>query len=346
MKIAFTIATVSYLAQAKTLADSFLAHNPSYTFSVILLDRTGDTDLSFLGHIQVIEIEQLQLPFFQEMVERYSIFELSNALKPFCTEFFLHYDDNIEGVLYFDSDIMVYNELADIESLLQIHDLILTPHLFSPPPYDGLKVNENSFLNSGIYNGGFFAVKKSLNSLNFLNWWKERLRTQCFINFAAGMFVDQLWLNLAPLYFSDVKILAHVGYNVAFWNLHERLVTNLDGEALMVNDRVPLVFFHFSGYDINLPETISKYQTRISFLERPDAMYIYQRYTQAVLNNGYDRFSTQPCYFVIRKEKKIQEELEQKLALEQETLQKRKSLLKSILLRCRLTLRVMLKGQI
>lgn len=344
MKIAFTIATASHLAQAKTLADSFLFHHPSYNFYIILLDRTGGIDLSFFKHIQVIEIEQLQLPFFHEMVERYSVFELSNALKPFCTEFFFQSGDNIEGLLYFDSDIMVYNELTDIDSLLQIHDLILTPHLFSPPPYDGLKVNENSFLSSGIYNGGFFAIKKSMNSLNFLNWWKDRLRTQCFVNFAEGMFVDQLWLNLVPLYFNDVKILTHIGYNVAFWNLHERLLTKVNNKVLMVNAQVPLVFFHFSGYDLNNPGFISKHQTRISFSERPDTLHVYQHYLQTVLDNGYDRFSIQRCYFIVEKEKK--ETIQQERVLEQGSQEKRKSLLNSFLLRCRLSLKIMLKGKI
>src|ERR1017187_7472506 len=43
------------------------------------------------------------------------------------------------------------------------------------------------------------------------------------------MFVDQKWINLAPCFFENVKILKQPGCNMAFWNLHERHLSSEGG---------------------------------------------------------------------------------------------------------------------
>jgi len=72
----------------------------------------------------------------------------------------------------------------------------------------------------------------------------------------AGLFVDQKWVNLVPCLFDKVHILRHVGCNVAYWNLHERSLSESD-LGYLVDGSSPLVFFHYSGYSPSRPNQLS-----------------------------------------------------------------------------------------
>lgn len=297
MKVAFTIATANFLAQAKTVGEAYLAHNPDDKFVICLLDKLPATlERSFFGSIEVTPIEHVGIPFFKEMVDRYSIFELSNSLKPFCAEYLLNQASEIEGVIYLDSDLYVYSSLQEVGTLLAQYNILITPHFFTPLPADGIKQTERHFLNSGLYNGGFFAVKKSDEVTRFLKWWQERMRILCFVDVAKGLFVDQIWLNYVPLYFKGVKLVENPGFNVAYWNLHERKVTNQDGQYL-VNDAGPLVFFHFSGYSVDTKEVLAKYQHRYTFENRPELLPLFEDYRNNLLNNKYHELFQIPCVY-------------------------------------------------
>jgi hypothetical protein len=49
----------------------------------------------------------------------------------------------------------------------------------------------------------------------------------------------------------------HPGYNVAYWNLHEREITRVDNRYL-INGQ-PAIFFHLSGFRAEDPNTFSRY---------------------------------------------------------------------------------------
>jgi hypothetical protein len=303
MKVAFTIATANFLSQAKTVGDSYLAHNPQDKFTIVLLDKLNENfDRSFFGALEMIEIDKIGIDGFQEMVNRYSIFELSNSLKPFCAEFFLNRFENLDALIYLDSDLFIYSNFDELESLLTKYNIIITPHFFTPLPADGIKQNERHFLNSGMYNGGFFAINKSSEALKFLRWWQERMRTLCLVDVAKGLFVDQIWLNYVPLYFKGVHLLDNRGFNVAFWNLHERKISK-ENHQYLVNESEPLVFYHFSGYNIGKREILGKYQNRHTFENRPELIPLFDDYRNALLNNRYLEYSTLECFYNSGKDK-------------------------------------------
>jgi hypothetical protein len=321
MKIAFTIATANYLAQAKALGDSFMKYNSGYKFFILLLDRVeGRFDTSYFYPAEVLELEEVKVEGFDEMVEQYNIFELSNALKPFIAEYLLLTYRNTETVLFFDSDILIYGPVAEVHSQLKSFSIVLTPHLTSPLPLDDIFIDEKGILNAGIYNGGFFALRRSEVAFSFLSWWKDRLKKHCIIDFRKGLFVDQIWLNLVPIYFDDVLVLKNLGYNVAYWNLHERFVSKKWGKYA-INDQVDLVFYHFSGFDFSKTDVLSKYQNRFSLQERKDVSVLFEEYTNIVLKNKFDFFSTIECFFV-KEKKRIQHSTEKCMALDKPLLKK------------------------
>ena len=296
MLTVFTICSNNYLAQAKTLGDSLLIHNPACHFVICLVDKlSAAIDYSFFVPYEIIPVEDMGINGFEEMVKEYNIIELNTAVKPFTFNFLFKRDESTQAVIYFDPDIIVYDKLAEIDLQLAEHNIIITPHFFTPV-YDGHKLDETDILNTGLYNLGFIAVKRSAESFDFLNWWMVRLKDQCLINLPFGLYVDQLWINLVPLYFKKVLIFTHLGHNVAYWNLHERTVTSNDGKPV-INNNFPLVFFHFSGYIPEDPEQISKYQNRYSFEQREDIRPLFDDYRNRVINNQHARYSSTVCFY-------------------------------------------------
>ena len=316
MKTAFTIATADYLAHAKTVADSFVEHNPDYKFVIGLLDKVNERfELNDFSPHEVVEVERLNISYFAELYERYNMFELSNALKPFFAEYLYQRSMDITIIIYVDSDMMVFDKFSFVEECLKKNAICLTPHILKTIPKDDLWPDESVFLNAGIYNGGFFAIKKEKESIQFLNWWKEKLRYYCFTHQSIGLFVDQLWLNFVPLFFKKVVIIKHPGYNVAAYNLHERNITSLD-KKFQVNEKYPLVLYHYTGYDLDHPDTLSKYQSRFSFNYRTDIKPLYDVYKDQLEQNKFKHFSQLVPFYKHFREKKLSDEEQAKLELE------------------------------
>jgi hypothetical protein len=130
-----------------------------------------------------------------------------------------------------------------------------------------------------------------------IDWWCERLKKDCIIDLCNGLFVDQHWINFVPLFFKEhVLVDKYFGYNVAYWNLHERSVTLENGNYFI--NGVPLVFFHYSGYGLNKPAEVSKYQNRSTFENRPDIVPLFEYYAQQLKNNLNDYYIKIPCFYI------------------------------------------------
>lgn len=291
MKIAFTICSANYLAYGKSLADSVLKHNPDYRFFIALLDSYQDYDPLFFTPHTVLRLTEKDFPLLPGMAERYNTFELSCALKPFVAEYLFNQHEASSAVFYFDADILVFNRLIVAEEILCKHSLVLTPHISNGTP--GNAALEVLLLRSGIYNGGFFGVGKTSEGLQFLAWWKDRLFNYCIDDFSKGLFVDQLWLNHAPVLFKNTFILHDPGYNHAYWNFPERTLTVENGEY-KVNHHHPLVFFHFSGYDLQQPDKISRHQATYTFVNSPAYIPLFEHYRSSFAQNNSPGFSALP----------------------------------------------------
>ena len=162
------------------------------------------------------------------------------------------------------------------------------------------RLRELAFLNSGVYNLGFLAVKRSKTATDFLRWWAERLYEKAYIDFLHGLFTDQIWINLVPLYYDGVVIMKDIGYNVAYWNFHERFIKKIGDEFYVISNekKNQLVFFHFSGYSPLFGNVISKYQNRFSFEEREDLLELFGVYKNRLLKNGHEKYVGLKCFYV------------------------------------------------
>jgi hypothetical protein len=306
MKIAFTLCSNNYLAQAKILGDSLLDHNPEYQLIIGLVDRKSDeVDYDFFLPHQILPIAEIGIAGFDDIWRKFDIIELNTAVKPSFFKYLFQKYNTPDFLFYFDPDIMILDSLAGLEEEFKVADVLLTPHIMSPIPLDGSWPYENSFLNYGVFNLGFLGLAGHSEITNkLLNWWEERTLTMGFSNVENGIFVDQLWINFAPIYYERVKILKHFGYNAAPWNLHERQVYE-NANGFVMQDQSSLVFFHFSSYNYKKPEELSKHYFRYNFSNCPGLVPLYKHYHELLIKNNIASLSNIPCYYVTERNKLI-----------------------------------------
>jgi hypothetical protein len=276
-----TLITKSHLPYARVLMESIRRWAPEARRFALLADRI---DGAFDPALEDFEIVFLDTPSIQDspwFYFKYSAMELNMALKPHAIQF-LFERFGFDAVLYFDSDIRVYQALDPLFEKLKNHSLILTPHL-TRPLNDGRRPSDLDILRAGIYNGGFLLLRNCGESGRFLTWWKARLQDHCLVDLPNGLFVDQRWLDFVPSLFPDAGILREPGFNVAYWNLGERR----KGE--------PLYFVHFSGFDPERPEGISRHQNRhtLSTLGEVERT-LFLDYAKDVLARGYKQCKDWP----------------------------------------------------
>lgn len=301
MKIIFTICSNNYLAQAKALGDSVLEHNPKYKFVICLCDKkSSKVDYSVYHSFEIIETHNLGIEKFDQMVSQYDIIELNTSIKPFSFDYLFKRYKDAELVMYFDPDTYVFDKLTSIEEELKDNSILLTPHIYTPIEFDGKNPTENTFTKYGIYNLGFIALKRSENAQQLIDWWKRRLEVNCYISPNDGIFVDQLPMNFTPIFFNNVKVSGNWGLNMAPWNLHERNLTFKD-KKYYVNNKYPLVFYHFSNCDPNNSDLLATYYTRLTFEGHEVLKNAYDDYKRKIINNNYNKLSKVNCFYLKQK---------------------------------------------
>jgi hypothetical protein len=286
MTLAFTLCSVNYLAQAHTLGDSLKEQNPAIKFIIGLVDKleTKDIDQSKLPIYPLLEVDKINIADFEGMCERYNITELNTAVKPYYFDYFLKNHPDVTNIIYFDPDIIIFDKLTYLAENLEKYNIIITPHITTPYNDDKWQ-NEEDVVNTGVFNFGFVAIKRSEAAQKMVNWWCQKLEKECIIDLCNGLFVDQHWAEFFPVYFDKVLIDKHLGNNVAYWNLHERVCSEI-ATKWFINETIPLQFFHYSGYLIAKPDEVSKYQNRISFEERSDIVPLFEMYKNLLLKNN------------------------------------------------------------
>jgi hypothetical protein len=295
-ELVFTICSANYLAQAITLGNSLQATNPDVEFRIYLVDRLeGRQEVRERVPFKLIEIEEVPVTDFEGMVLRYNVIELNTSVKPYIFDHILKTELDIQKIVYLDPDIMVFQPLIHLFETLDNYNIVVTPHILTPSDDNPNVPQESSFLATGMYNLGFIAIKRSGQTFLFLDWWKDRLVNQGYARHEIHLFFDQKWINFAPVFFDGVYIEKNVGYNMAPWNLHERLL-NKENQIYIVNKMEPLLFFHFSSYSTKNPHKISVH-TKYTFELRPDLIEIIQLYHSQLLKNDEDYYKKLDYFF-------------------------------------------------
>lgn len=288
----FTIVSNNYLHYANTLFESLAEHCPEADLVLGLCDRqTEDTDCP--AAMDIIPIDQLDIPQLGAFIYQYSILELNTAIKPYVIETLMN--RGYRKVIYFDPDIRIFRPLDEMLALLDQHNVLLTPHLTDLLD-DGKNPSELHILQAGSYNLGYIGLSTCDETRKLVKWWQDKLYKECVVDLPRGLFVDQKWMDLVPSMFSGVHIHRDPSWNIAYWNLNHRNLQQPEPGYFTVDGR-PLTFFHFSGYSIEAT-TLSKHQNR--FNKGPAGSPLRELcslYDQALLRNGIETFKKLPYAF-------------------------------------------------
>ncbi|MDB4919638.1 hypothetical protein [Mucilaginibacter sp.] len=294
--ITFTICSNNYLAEAITLGNSLEKNgfDPTKYFIFLVDELSSDIDYN-AGNYDIIKIIDEIVPGFIMLTQKYNIIELSTSVKPSVFKYLISLYSNESLFVYFDPDLYFFQDAYSfIASEIENHSILLTPHVTRPVPLN-IQPFENTFLNYGIYNLGFIAIKADDNSFKMLNWWEERTLDLGIADVKNGYFVDQLWMNLVPGFFDGVKITNHLGFNTAYWNLNERTVQKMN-DLYYVNKNVPLVFFHFSSFDFSLLH-LSKRKHTSPAVNNDVLMELMIVYKDKLIENNYPYYKKyKPAY--------------------------------------------------
>lgn len=250
----FTSIAINYLPKALALASSVFDAYPEARFVVSLIDHRGLSDTqqtTLIGIMDDFKARGRNLIFFDPLslydrpdlfLFRYNVVEACTSVKPAVAAALM---DTAEIVTYLDPDTILYSRFPDQDDITW--EFELTPHVLAPSNPESL-ISERLFMFYGTFNLGYFAVRKSKQTKDFLRWWREF----CF-NYGAdaphaGLFVDQKPVDLLPCFVDRMHILRHPGCNVAWWNVF------CDGRRVDADQRVnfqgkdwPLIFYHFSN---------------------------------------------------------------------------------------------------
>lgn len=247
--IAFTSAAVNYLPKVRQLCRSIRRFHPEFEIVLALADEPNPAlSLADEPIDRIIPVAALDIPDRQRWVFFHSIVELATAIKPFVLKQLLA-EPNVERVLYFDPDMVLFSRLDDLLEAMEGGSIALTPHQTTPETeLEAIRDNEIASLKHGIYNLGFLGVNANDEGRRFAAWWAERIYHFCVADIPNGLFTDQRWVDFAPAFFEGVRILKSPRFNVATWNLTTRHLEG-DAERGFRVEGAPLGFYHFTGFD-------------------------------------------------------------------------------------------------
>lgn len=283
---ACTIVACNYLPAARVLADSYLRHHPDHEFVIGVIDADeADLDTEDGARYRVVDSSAFGIArdTYLRMATAYSVTELATSVKPYLLR---QLRETSQVAMYLDPDIQVFAPMPELAELAVEHGIVLTPHFLAPLPKDGKEPNDAVIMGTGIFNLGFVAVGPG--SEDFLDFWAGRLKHDAIVAPEQQLFTDQRWVDQVPALFRH-HILRDPGFNVAYWNLHERRVRRESDGTLTAGDR-PLRFFHFSGYRPEQGWLLTFHcarKPRILLSEHPDLRDLCDSYGAALKSAGY-----------------------------------------------------------
>ena len=293
-----TVVTSSHYPYVLALHESLRASGNREELHVLMVGSpppAGDAESGLI----VLGMDDLQVDVPAMMPYYYSAFEMCNALKPFLVSHLIG-QDQMERVIFLDSDLLITDRFERVWQELDSASLLLTPHHYSPPALGSKHTNEVDVIDLGYLNGGFAGWRKGPVTTKILQWMRERFAVYGFYRY-LGMAADQKLLPLLLAYFpDDVKMLRDPGLNIAYWNAHERSVTEVSPDHYEIEGR-SVVFFHMSGCKPSHPGMPCAYisdEANAELLTAAPWLKPVVAHYQALLERHFSDYVADPYEFV------------------------------------------------
>ncbi|HWD05059.1 MAG TPA: FkbM family methyltransferase [Amycolatopsis sp.] len=283
--VACTIVARNYVPAARVLARSYLEHHPADGFVIAVIDAPRDevTELDDGTRVVGPAAFGIDEDDYLRMATAYSVTELATSVKPYLLRELLKQSD---VAMYIDPDIELFAPIPEVTELAREHDIVLVPHFLTPLPKDGLEPDDAVIMGTGIFNLGFIGVGQGAGA--FLDFWAGRLRHDAIVAPEQQLFTDQRWVDQVPALFRN-HVVTDPGFDVAYWNLHERPIAR-DETGTLTAGGAKLRFFHFSGYRPEKPWLLSFHcarKPRVMLSHNADLRAVCDSYGAKLRDAGY-----------------------------------------------------------
>lgn len=265
------VASNHYLDRLSALITSIQAHiSIPAAYVVLSCESKGQLNTGNLPPgVLTLELDAV-IPDYQAIMTRLGPrYHVSGIARVFLVRHLLA--SGHDKVIYLDSDMYCYDDLAELSRLLDTYNSITTPHITEPYPEDGRSPSMENIVRCGNYNTGFFAAKNSPDVLKFLDWWTDMCRTKADVNYNTAHYSEQNWLRFIGDFTSWNLVFRHSGYNLANWNFYQRELRQENGKWLTKDG--PLHLAHFSSLCSDTG-WVSANQNRCRLTSTTDPMYV------------------------------------------------------------------------
>jgi len=206
MKIAAcSITNAQTSSQARTLFTSLTKNAPAMDPVLLICERpeTKQTLPEFqdLAGVRVLTLDQIGADHWKQMAFGYTAVEFATSLKPFLMRYLLK--SGYEAVIFFDPELEVLSPITELAQELVGFDALVTPKVSSS------EMPAETIIRQGQFDLSFFALKKSAEVLNFLDWWAEKLREKCLLDSDHRYYLDEFWAELIVSFISSLKVIHH-----------------------------------------------------------------------------------------------------------------------------------------
>jgi len=192
--------------------------------------------------------------------EPYDALDLDNSVSiPELLSSVLADDDGL--AIYLSPTVCVYDTLAPVVTAAAQHGVALVRRL-SQLPEDGRRPDFSDLLRAGSVSDGLVAVSPGEPALALLDWWSQGRQGSD----RRGAPNDAgRWLELASERFPSAVVVADLGCEVGYWNLHERPLER-HGDRVIAGG-MPLRSLNFAGFRPDRPYWLSEAATRVRVVQ-------------------------------------------------------------------------------
>lgn len=264
MKNAFcTIATASHIPKVLALHHSIQKFDANIWLHALITDVNEVPPVITANNLKFYFLEDIINDDLSRSIrEKYKDLndELRWSMKPVFIKFLLE-NKGYDALIFNDNDIYYFGDFHFLFDDLRTSNILLNPHWRIADPEVDKDWFETNF-KDGLYNAGFVGVSKT--AIEAMQWWAKCCLYACEKNPARGLWDDQRYLDMFPVLFEKVKILEHKGCDVAYWNRHDCVRTQVNSEVL-INDKWPIIFIHVTELFV---KTIEKDPLLIPYLDQ------------------------------------------------------------------------------
>lgn len=242
-----TVACNANLPKAMLMAKSVKRHMEDAKIVVCLVEeRMHPKAADYPYFDKTVLAKDMGFGNFYRHMFKYIQIQAASAVKGMLFGYLLQKYSSEDKFVYLDPDMYVTGSFDELADCLKEGSIVITPHHLEPSEaWDCSR--EIDLLKDGTFHGGLVAIRRTEEAERFVHWWRHVIASDYKDPYGC-MFLDQKWLNFVPSFF-DASIFKHPGYNVAFWNLHEkRRQIHLQPDGTYQVNGKPLRCFHFSNF--------------------------------------------------------------------------------------------------